>query len=111
MRSVLIYCLVAGIILCMLTSCGNTRHLTYMQGKFDTASLSQINLPEPTIQKGDLVSIIVYSDNPSATALFNQSVTSSGAASSANSNPGGGTGSMTGATSTIAASSPGYLVD
>src|SRR5258706_7878534 len=56
----------------LLSSCGDMRHLTYMQGKFDTAKLSQINIVEPVIQKGDLLSIIVYSDNPAATALYNQ---------------------------------------
>ncbi|HMH34324.1 MAG TPA: polysaccharide biosynthesis/export family protein, partial [Puia sp.] len=65
--------LVFGIFL-MTTSCGNTRQLTYMQGAFDTAKLSQINAIEPVIRKGDLLSIIVFSDNPEATKMYNQSV-------------------------------------
>ena len=101
-----------------LSSCGNTRQLTYIQGQFDTAKLSQIVKTEPVIQKGDLISIIVYSDNPAATALYNQAI-APGAASSAaglggtNTNSGGGTGSTTGATqsSVSSPSSPGYLVD
>lgn len=100
-----------------LSSCGNTRQLTYIQGQFDTAKLSQIVRSEPIIQKGDLISIIVYSDNPAATALYNQAV-APGASSSAgvggtNTNAGGGTGSTTGATSSsvTSPSSPGYLVD
>ena len=38
----------AGLVLLMVTtsSCGDTRHLTYMQGKFDTARLSKIDLKE-----------------------------------------------------------------
>lgn len=54
------------------TSCFNTRNLVYMQGKFDTTRLSQVTLPENTIHKGDLLSIIVYSDNPEATKIYNQ---------------------------------------
>lgn len=104
----------------MLSSCGNTRQLTYMQGKFDTAKLSEVTKTDPIIQKGDLISIIVYSDNPGATALYNQSVAPGAAASSgsiggfgSNTNTGGGTGSTSGAAqSTVTSpSSPGYLVD
>jgi len=96
-------------------SCGNTRHLTYMQGKFDTARLSEIKIPDPIIQKGDLLSIIVYSDNPSATALYNQSIISMAAtpaSTGTNTNTGGGSGSTTGAQVGVSGpSSPGYLVD
>jgi polysaccharide biosynthesis/export protein len=81
-----------------ICSCGSTRQLQYMQGTFDTIKLSKYNLPVPIIQKGDLLSIIVYSNNPAATAIYNQSMLG-GAATSINS--GGGTPS----------SSPGYLVD
>ena len=67
-------------------SCVNTRSLTYMQGTFDTAQLSQVKIPEARVRPGDLLSIIVYSDNPEATAIFNQSlitVNSNSGASSA----------------------------
>ena len=79
----------------MLSSCGTTRPYTYMQGQFDTAALSKANISDPIIQKGDLISIIVFSDNPDATKIFNQSLTSTG----------------TGATAGSSASAPGYLVD
>ncbi|HWB94627.1 MAG TPA: hypothetical protein VG605_22380, partial [Puia sp.] len=97
-------------------SCGNTRELTYMQGGFDTAKLSQIKITEPVIRKGDLLSIIVYSDNPAATALYNQSIgmaTSMPASTTnGNTNAGGGTGSITGVQQGVTSpSSPGYLVD
>jgi polysaccharide export outer membrane protein len=98
-------------------SCGDTRQLTYMQGKFDTAKLSQIQISEPVFRKGDLVSIIVYSDNPTATALYNQSlvVVSSGASSSGSGGGGngasGGSGSMSGTTGGGSPTTPGYLVD
>lgn len=90
------------------SSCGNTRQLIYMQGKFDTAKLSQLDLPEPVIQKGDVISIIVYSDNPDATKIYNQTLitTASGAG-------GAGSTAMPGGQD-VAGTSPtsaGYLVD
>ncbi|HZE84713.1 MAG TPA: polysaccharide biosynthesis/export family protein [Puia sp.] len=97
-----------------ISSCGNTRQLVYMQGKFDTAKLSQISLAEPVIQKGDLLSIIVYSDNPGATAIYNQSViiANSSSIGGGGNNPGGGTGSTSGAQSGVGSPTvPGYLVD
>jgi polysaccharide export outer membrane protein len=84
------------------SSCG-PRQLTYFQGTIDTTKLSEVNAPEPVIQKGDLLSIVVYSDNPQATALYNQPVVSTNNSSS------GSTGSN------LPVSSPtqmgGYLVD
>ena len=111
---VLIICHVA-LLAFLLSSCGSTREMTYMQGKFDTARLNEIKIPDPIIRKGDLISIIVYSDNPAATAIYNQSViansASLGSTSSSNAG-GGGTGSNTGTiSSTTSPSSPGYLVD
>lgn len=106
-----------------LSSCGNTRRLTYMRGKFDTASLSEIKIVDPVIQKGDLLSIVFYSDNPGATSIYNQSLitvaTQSGAGSiggggggsNSNTGSGGGTGSTSGLTSPASPLSPGYLVD
>jgi hypothetical protein len=58
----------------VLSSCGSTRSLVYMQGKFDTAQLSKVTYKEPIIQKGDILSILVYSDNPEATKIYNQSL-------------------------------------
>jgi len=112
--------LIHGIVIlffsCIFCSCGNTRQITYMQGKFDTAKLSEIKIPPSIIRKGDLLSIIVYSDNPTATALFNQSLitVNNGAASSGNSAggaAGGGTGSTAGAVTAGSPTTPGYLVD
>jgi len=109
----------AGLILLMVTasSCGDTRHLTYMQGKFDTAKLSKIDVKEPVIQRGDILSIIVYSDNPRATAIYNQALISSGASSSGVSPDGGGgaggggVSPSTGMGGGGSPSSPGYQVD
>lgn len=95
-------------VILLLSSCGTTRPYTYMQGSFDTAKLSQIPISEPVIRKGDLLSIIVYSDNPAATAIYNQPLISTGTNSSASAaSAGSGVSSPSGASP----STPGYLVD
>lgn len=91
------------------SSCGDTRHITYMQGQFDTARLSQINVPEPIIRKGDILSIIVYSDNPQATVLYNQSLITTGTGGSQVTAESGA--SSGGTMSAASPSSPGYVVD
>jgi len=107
----------AGLVIlaCSMASCGNTRHLTYMQGKFDTTKLSEVVITEPVIRKGDLLSIIVYSDNPTATALYNQSLvtvgSSAGQTASGANGAGGGSGSSAGASGAGSPTTPGYLVD
>jgi polysaccharide export outer membrane protein len=103
----------------LLPSCVSTRPLTYMQGTFDTAQLSQFKIPEARVRPGDLLSIIVYSDNPEATALFNQSliIVNNSAASNSSSAGGGGTGGVGGTGSNAGAvgsgspTTPGYQVD
>jgi polysaccharide biosynthesis/export protein len=120
MKKYLIGCAAALIFFSFLfTSCANTRNLTYMQGTFDTVQLSQIKIPEAIVRPGDLLSIVIYSDNPEATALFNQSLiivnSSSGASNAAGSSgtggAGGGTGSTAGAIGGGSPTTPGYLVD
>ena len=97
-------------VMVMSSSCGNIRNLTYMQGKFDTARLSKINIPEPVIEKGDILSIIVYSDNPGATAIYNQSVVpGAGTTSASTGGTSGSTPSGNGGGSSP--TSQGYLVD
>ena len=91
----------------MSSSCGTTRPYTYMQGTFDTAALSKIRITDPVIQKGDLISIIVFSDNPEATKIYNQTLITGSLVST------GGSGGAEGA-QTVAGSTPssgGYLVD
>ena len=66
----------------------------YLQG-IDTALVADIKIPEPAIQKGELLSITVFSDNPEATAIYNQAQTSTGgivASSTDGSNSGSGRG-------------------
>ena len=84
--------LMVGTIVAGLFSCRTPQSLNYLQGNLDTSGLQQLRIPEPIIQKGDLISITVYSDNPKATELFNQPQVSVG--------PAGGT-----------MPSSGYLVD
>ncbi|HTR30428.1 MAG TPA: polysaccharide biosynthesis/export family protein [Puia sp.] len=112
-------CVIAVVVLSfLLPSCFSTRQTTYMQGSFDTAALSQIKIPEAVIRPGDLLSIIVYSDNPEATALFNQSVITigtntgaSGSGGAGGAGGGGGTGSNAGALGAGNPTTPGYQVD
>jgi polysaccharide export outer membrane protein len=59
----------------------------YLQG-IDTASVSEVTMPEPLIQKGDRLSITVFSDNPEATAIYNQ-VQNGGGATQAGAQEGG----------------------
>jgi len=100
----------------LIGSCTNTRQLTYLQGSFDTARLSQIEYTEPIIRKGDILNIVIYSDNPTATAIFNQQQTGTSG------NPGAtqGSSSSSGLTSGLSGGGPtsggstgsgGYLVD
>ena len=70
----------------------------YLRG-IDTAKNLAINIPEPVIQKSDILSISVFSDNPEATLLFNQAQ-----------NGGGNTTGVTASSSAVSATA-GYLVD
>ena len=54
-----------------MCSCGNVRQLQYLQGQFDTAKLSQVTYPEPLIQKNEMISVTVFSDDPRASAYYN----------------------------------------
>jgi polysaccharide export outer membrane protein len=93
-----------------LSSCGyTTKELVYMQGAFDTAALSQVNAVEPVIRKGDILSIIVFSDNPEATKIYNQSLIgiSAGSATAG----GSGESSASGGIKGQSPSEPGYQVD
>lgn len=106
-NSYLIYGIVLTGFALSFTSCGNTRQLTYLQGQFDTAALSQVNPIEPIIRKGDLLSIIVFSDNPDATRIYNQTVSPNSTPSILANNNTGSTQGTTG----IQPVAPGYQVD
>src|SRR5579863_9789897 len=104
LRNVL-FAIIGFFIMHSLGSCASNKNMILMEGKFDTAKLSIINPVEPIIRKGDILSIIVFSDNPDATRIYNQSliiVPNASAASLA-----GGSGGLSGSTP----SSAGYQVD
>src|SRR5450432_3331985 len=96
-------------IMMSMSSCGSTRELVLIQGSFDTAKLSEINPVEPIIRKGDILSIIVYSDNPEATKIYNQSLITT-----TNTTPGSSSASSQVSSQNIGGSTPsapGYQVD
>ena len=67
----------AGLVVILsLSSCFNSRkaqkELAYLQGKLDTLPNLTVASKEAIIQKGDLLSIVVYSDNFEASAVYNQ---------------------------------------
>lgn len=55
------------------SSCFVKKQPSYLQQGFDTTAIQQYTNKELTIQKGDHLNIMFYSDNPSATAIYNQS--------------------------------------
>ena len=59
------------ILLAYLSSCTTYKQLQYLQGDIDSTKYSQFKVPEQRIQKGDQISIAVFSDNAAASALFN----------------------------------------
>jgi polysaccharide biosynthesis/export protein len=90
-----------------MSSCGTTKGMIMIRGPFDTAKLSIINPIEPVIRKGDVLSIIVFSDNPGATQIYNQTILGS-------SNTGSSSSISLGTTQekgTSSPSAPGYEVD
>jgi polysaccharide export outer membrane protein len=74
--------------LIFIASCSNTKNLNYFKEIPNETIKSQGPVPEPVIQTNDLLSIIVSSSNPEASAVFNapneSTVTTSSAATSAN---------------------------
>ncbi len=54
-----------------LSSCTSYKQLQYLQGSIDSTQFSQFKVPEQRIQKGDQISISVFSDNAAASSLFN----------------------------------------
>ena len=54
------------------SSCFSSKPVPYFQGGLDTTLLQDVKIPDQLIQKGDILSIVIYSDNAEATAIFNQ---------------------------------------
>ena len=61
----------AAVYVMAFSACTTYKDLQYLQGEIDSVKYSQFKVPEQRIQKGDQLSIMVYSDNAAASALFN----------------------------------------
>lgn len=59
-------------LLLFVSSCRTNRPIPYFGGAIDTIPPTNFVLPEQVIQRGDVLSIVFYSDNPAATQIFNQ---------------------------------------
>lgn len=86
----------------LLAACSGVKQakkdLLYLKnGNIDTLPNLSVPIKESKIQKDDILSIVVYSDNPDATALYNQG--------------GIGSGARTTTDATTASKTTGYLVD
>ncbi|WP_207511670.1 polysaccharide biosynthesis/export family protein [Longitalea luteola] len=70
------------VVVLFMGSCTSTKkareELKYLDGNLNIPPNLEVPAKEIAIQKGDLLSIYVYSDNPEATAIFNQQVTKTG---------------------------------
>lgn len=104
-RQVIYYLAFAGIAL-GLSSCFGSKPVAYFNGSLDTTKIDLVSIPEQIIQKGDLLSITIYSDNPEATAIFNQAGGTSAPPASTSGVSRSVTTGVTGASG-----STGYLVD
>ncbi len=89
----------------IMNSCKTPKQLQYFDGPLDTTRLARVKVPEPIIQKGDLLSIIVFSDNNEASAPYNQPMTTTTQAI----NPSAGLSAISG--NTVSPASGGYVVD
>lgn len=84
------------------SACFSSKPVPYFQGGLDTTQLQNVHIPDQLIQKGDILNIVIYSDNAEATAIFNQAA-GAGAAPSAQGAKGNAT--------TVPSGTSGYLVD
>jgi polysaccharide export outer membrane protein len=54
------------------SSCFLSNPIQYLGGVVDSTHLQDYSLPDPVIERGDALDIGIFSDNPQATAIFNQ---------------------------------------
>lgn len=88
------------------SSCFLSKPVPYFKGALDTNMVQSVIIPEQLIQKGDILNITVYSDNPQATAIFNQA-SGSGPTNTIPTTAG----SQINPTAAVTNASSGYLVD
>jgi polysaccharide export outer membrane protein len=91
-----------GLVLIM-SSCGGIKGLQYVQGNLDSAAFANVQFKEPLIQRGDIISISFFSDDPLATAAVTNQMPSSVSPASTVMNPG--------ANAPTASNTPTYVVD
>ncbi len=101
MKKNLLWLLVPALLMFATTSCVTHKPVQYLEGSFDTIPLKNVQWKEPVVQPGDLISIVVYSDNAAAAAIYNQV---GGVTSSSSTNAGIAVGTNSG-------TAPGYLVN
>ena len=94
----------AAAALTMAIACKTAPPTTYVQNDLAAMAGSRVSVPEPLIQKGDMLAITVFSDNPAATAIYNQAGGGAAVAS-------GGGASGGGASASSGGGGSGYLVD
>ncbi|MBY0537548.1 MAG: polysaccharide biosynthesis/export family protein [Chitinophagaceae bacterium] len=100
MKKNLLWLLVPALLMLATTSCVTHKPVQYLEGSFDTIPLKNVQWKEPVVQPGDLISVVVYSANAAAAAIYNQSANSAAAS-------GTSSGLATGVTG---GTGPGYLV-
>jgi len=94
---------VYGLISCLaMISCVDMKQLQYLQGNIDSLQFSKIKFEEPRIRRGDLLSIIIYSENQMASSLYNQTTTHTALPATSQSSV---------ISTTPVTTVPGYLVD
>lgn len=59
------------VLIASVTSCVHVKPIQYMEGNTDTLP-KEVLYKEPAIQAGDLLSIVVMSDNATASSIYNQ---------------------------------------
>jgi polysaccharide export outer membrane protein len=102
MNKAFLFCAVTLVTSFFFSSCLTSKPIPYFQGGLDTTQFQNVTIPDQLIQKGDILSIVIYSDNAEATAIYNQA---GGAGAVASPQGAKGNSMMT------ASSTTGYLVD
>ncbi len=80
------YALLLSTLNFQLSSCTSYKQLQYLQGSIDSVKYSNFKVPEQKAQKGDQISITVFSENAAASALYNGASLATGVGVSANNN-------------------------
>jgi polysaccharide export outer membrane protein len=66
-------CIWAPVVLAMVSSsCVTSKPVQYFSEQLDTGRIQDYRIPDPVIERGDIMNIVIYSDNPEATLIFNQ---------------------------------------